>query len=201
VQTLSLSEIPLEDVLEITASVLEGGGILAYPTESYYALGVIATDPEAVRKLFAIKQRPGDKPLPVIVGNMTVLEGIVLSVPDRARNLMEKYWPGALTIIFKAGDAVAAQATGGTGTVAVRIPGASFALQMVQRISVPVTATSANMSSMPPASNAGMVRKYFGTELDLLIDGGDSPGGEPSTIVDATVSPCRIVRQGSLRLP
>ncbi len=180
--------------------VLEKGGIVAYATESFYALGVPATDEEALERLFGLKKRPAEKPLPVIIGDTMTLKSIVKDIPVRAGELMEKYWPGPLTIVFPAADAVPALLTAGTGKVAARIPGESTALFLARGLRLPLTATSANPSSQPPAETPGQVMDYFGDRVDLIIDTGRSPGGRPSTIIDVTVVPARILRAGSVRL-
>lgn len=184
------------------ASILLGkGGIIAYPTESFYALGVLATDETAVKKLFALKKRPADKPLPVIVGDMDTLLSIVKKVPPQAMDLIERYWPGPLTLLFEAQHNIPALLTGGTGKVAVRIPGKSIALDLVQFLNMPLTATSANPSAEQPAVTSEEVIKYFGDKVDLVIDAGKAPGGKPSTIIDVTVSPAKVLRRGSILFP
>ena len=180
--------------------ILERGGIVAYPTESFYALGVLATDEKALENLFLLKKRPAEKPLPLIVGDLDTLKTVVKRVPDRAVELMERYWPGPLTIIFEAADSMSDLLTGGTGRVAVRIPGESAALSLAREAGFPITATSANISSELPADNIDAVLNYFGNSIDLIIDGGRTPGGKPSTIVDATTGTLKILREGRIPL-
>lgn len=198
---LSFTGTSAEDIFEKASEILNSGGIVAYPTESFYALGVAALDECAARRLFELKRRPADKPLPVIVGDMTVLESIVRRVPTPARKLIKRFWPGPLTILFEAKDNVPILLTGGQGKVAVRVPGMSVALYLAAALKVPVTSTSANPSGSPPAVDAASVADYFGGDIDLIIDGGRTPGGKPSTIVDVTVDPPRILREGSIILP
>jgi L-threonylcarbamoyladenylate synthase len=178
--------------------VLKNGGIVAYSTESFYALGVLATNESAVRRLFELKQRSSDKPLPIIIGNSEMLPGIVKNVPYQARVLMEQFWPGPLTIIFKALDVLPVLLTGEGRNVAVRIPGDSAAFCIARTLEVPITATSANISSAPPADTPEAVINYFGSNIDLILDTGKSRGGRPSTIIDVTVNPPAILRQGSV---
>jgi L-threonylcarbamoyladenylate synthase len=121
-------------------------------------------------------------------------------IPDQAIALMKKFWPGPLTIILEARKELPLLITGEGKNVAVRIPGESAALQIAKSINVPITATSANLSSMPPAINAEEVLSYFGDNIDLILDGGQAPGGKPSTILDVTVTPVRILREGSIKL-
>jgi L-threonylcarbamoyladenylate synthase len=186
------------DTCTRTLEVLRNGGIIAYSTESFYALGVLATDELAVRRLFKLKNRSSDKPLPIIIGNSDMLPGIVKDVPYQARALMEQFWPGPLTIIFKALGVLPVMLTGEGRNVAVRVPGDSAALCIARTLEVPITATSANISSDPPANTTEAVINYFGNNVDLILDTGKSRGGWPSTIIDATVDPPAILRQGSV---
>jgi len=195
---LPYSDEYLDEIVKKSLNVLKEGGIIAYPTESFYALGVPATDENSVRKLFALKNRPEDKALPLIVGDRYTLITCVKEIPEQAEELMDRFWPGALTLIFEAKDHIPALLTGGTGKVAVRIPGDSVAFQFISELRLPITATSANPSSLPPPDSPEAVIAYFGERIDLLIDAGKTPGGKPSTIVDVTVSPPRVMRQGSI---
>ncbi len=197
---LSLAENSSEKTVTESLKILKKRGIVAYPTESFYALGVLATDESAVKKLYKLKKRPTEKPLPIIVGDMNTFEAIVKSIPAQAKNLMEKYWPGPLTIIFEAKCNMPELLTGGTGKVAVRIPGESAALDLARALQLPITATSANPSAKAPAEDVKTIIHYFGDNIDLIIDAGKAPGGKPSTIVDVTVTPLEVLREGSILL-
>lgn len=131
---------------------------------------------------------------------MVTLASLVKTVPERAVELMDRYWPGPLTIIFEAVDNISDLLTAGTGKVAVRVPGESVALRLAREVGFPITATSANISSEPPADNPDAVLNYFGERIDLIIDAGKTPGGKPSTIVDVTVDPLNVLREGSVLL-
>lgn len=197
---LSLYENPIEEVISEALQVLKKGGIVAYPTESFYGLGVIANDEAAVKKLYRLKKRPLEKAMPVIVGNNDVLKAIVKSIPPQAEKLMEKFWPGPLTMIFEAKDTLPQMLTGNKHRVAVRIPGNSFALYLARAANFPITATSANPSGKIPAQEPGEVIDYFGENIDLVVDGRKTPGGKPSTIIDVTVVPPIVLREGSVLL-
>lgn len=197
---LSLYENPLEEVITRALQVLKKGGIVAYPTESFYGLGVTANIESAVKRLYLLKKRPLDKPVPVIVGNNNVLMSIVKSVPLQAKKLMDKFWPGPLNIIFDSKNNLPVMLTGGREKVAVRIPGNSFALALARASDFPITATSANLSGMPPAQEPEEVANYFGDDIDLIVDCGKAPGGAPSTIIDTTVTPARVLREGSVSI-
>ncbi|HDH34132.1 MAG TPA: threonylcarbamoyl-AMP synthase [Nitrospirae bacterium] len=187
-------------IIADSLEIIKGGGIIAYPTESFYALGVLATNEKALGNLFLLKKRPIEKPLPLIVGGPEALATVVKTVPDRAIELMKRFWPGPLTIVFEAADNVSDLLTAGTGRVAVRVPGDSIALHLAREAGFPITATSANISSEPPADNADAVLDYFGDSIDLIIDVGKTPGGRPSTIVDVTTDTLKILREGSIIL-
>jgi len=195
---MSCSEEQKEDILLAAGRIIRNGGIVAYPTESFYALGAAADNAGAVTRLFLIKKRPPDKPIPLIIDSCKTLKSVVREIPEGAESLMSRYWPGPLTLIFRARDQILPQLTGGTGRVAVRVPGVSLALDLVRSIGAPVTATSANISGLPAASDAGHVRQYFGAAVDLVIDCGETPGGKASTIIDLTVEPFSILREGMI---
>jgi L-threonylcarbamoyladenylate synthase len=184
------------EAVKRSASALMLGGIVAFPTETFYGLGARYDHLSALERLYALKGRPHDKAMPLIIGDRRLLSLITTSVPTAAERLMDRFWPGPLTLILPAQKNLSVHITAGTGTVAVRIPGKSFALTLVSSLDFPITATSANISSRPPADAAEGVSGYFGNSLDLIIDCGKTPGTLPSTIVDATGSRPVIVRQG-----
>ena len=197
---LPFTEEDAKNIFKKSLHILRSGGIVAYPTESFYALGVLATNEAAIRKLFELKKRPVGKPLPIIVGDLDTLRSVAEDIPFSAEDLMKRFWPGPLTIIFKAKDSVPFLLTGGTGKVAVRIPGESAALHLAKALKLPITSTSANHSGEPPAEDSGSVINYFGNGTDLIIDAGKAPGGWPSTIIDVTVTPPKVLSEGSLTL-
>ncbi|MBI4710300.1 MAG: threonylcarbamoyl-AMP synthase [Nitrospirae bacterium] len=197
---LLLKENSLETVFKKALQALRDGGIIAYPTESFYALGVNAQKEEAVRRLYTLKKRPADKPVPLIIGGRAILKTLVKSIPPQAEGLMKNFWPGALTMVFDAAEGLPEGLTAGTGKMAVRIPGESFALSLAKAADFPITVTSANHSGSPPAENADEVIKYFADAVDLIIDAGKTPGGKPSTIIDVTVAPFKVLREGRVEV-
>lgn len=183
--------------------ILQCGDIVAYPTETFYALGVKFDMHDALRKLYELKKRPHEKAMPVIIGDRSLLSALVSAewlsnIPETARLLMDRFWPGPLTLLLPAKEDLSEYLTANTGMIGVRIPGESFAFQLAQRAGFPITATSANISGLPPAENADMVRGYFGDEVDFLIDGVQAPGGLPSTIVEVSGNNIRIIREGAI---
>jgi len=196
---MKISELCLAETVQKTVEILCAGGIVAYPTETFYALGVKFDMQESLRKLYTIKQRPLEKAMPLIIGYRELLPMITSSVNRSAVSLMDRFWSGPLTLIFPALANLSDYITAGTHTVAVRIPGESFALQLVKSAQFPLTATSANISGRPPARDAETVIEYFNDTIDLIIDGGKTPGGLPSTIVDVTGKTVRILREGVIK--
>jgi L-threonylcarbamoyladenylate synthase len=189
---------PDAQTLRRVAACLREGKTIAFPTETFYALGVSAYHEPAIQKVFAIKGRMFDKPLPLIIHGESMLEEIAVQIPECARSLMRAFWPGALTLVFKASAKIPSLLTASTGTVAVRDSSHPLARQLVMDARLPVTATSANVSGGSSCSSAGEVEHQIGDRVDMIIDGGPAPGGLPSTIVDLTVSPPRIVREGAI---
>jgi L-threonylcarbamoyladenylate synthase len=186
--------------LDEAAALLQAGGLVAFPTESFYGLGADALNPRAVARVFGVKRRPRDKPLLVLVASPTMAEALIAELPAGARELMARHWPGALTLVLKAATRVPGALTAGTGTVGVRMPGHPVALGLVQAAGFPITAPSANPSAEAAPTTALAVRRYFEGEVDLILDGGPTAGGPGSTIADCTVWPPRVLRQGAVRL-
>jgi L-threonylcarbamoyladenylate synthase len=196
---LRLNEENVTHALHRAVDILMEGGIVAYPTETFYGLGVKFDRENSLEKLHKIKQRPHDKALPVIIGSRELLVHLVSSINDKAVCLMNRFWPGPLTLVMFAKEDLSVFITGGTHTVAVRIPGESFALRLAECARFPITATSANLSGRPPALDAETIDKYFGDKVDLIIDGGHSKGTLPSTIVDVTGENIHMVREGTIK--
>jgi L-threonylcarbamoyladenylate synthase len=189
-----------EDVLEKSVDVLKNGGTVAFPTETFYGLGVACTNEDALKRLYEIKKRPLEKALPLIIGTVEELDLIAVDIPVEATRLMERYWPGPLTIVLTAAEGLSRYLTAGTDKIAVRMPGESFALSLARKAGFPITATSANPSGIPPARDAMKVISFFGEDIDLVVDGGKSPGGMPSTIVEIIDRKVKILRPGKLRI-
>jgi L-threonylcarbamoyladenylate synthase len=186
-------------VVTEASNVLSSSGIVGFPTETFYGLGVRHDDPTAIARLFALKGRPTVKAVPLIIGSLDILDTLVQDVSPEAEALIKAHWPGPLTLVFNASTGLH-PLIAPKGKVAVRIPGESFALTLARAFNAAITATSANPSGQPAAANASAVSRYFPSGVDLLIDGGSTPGGLPSTIVDTTVSPPSILRIGACRL-
>ena len=181
------------------AAVLEAGGVVAFPTETFYGLGVAALDAAAVRRLFALKGRPESRPILVLVDDPARIERFALLTAS-ARELIARHWPGALTLVLPARPVVPAELTAGTGTIGVRQPGHPVARALAAALAAPVTAPSANLTGAAPPTSAADVLAVFDGQIDLVLDAGPSPGGAPSTVLDVTVDPPRVVREGAVRV-
>jgi L-threonylcarbamoyladenylate synthase len=190
---------PDSAMLARAARVLAAGGVAAFPTETFYGLGAAALDTSAVRRIFALKGRPANNPLLVIVDGVAMAETIA-EIPDRARPLIARHWPGALTLVFRARAIVPVEIGAGTGTVGVRWSPHPVARGLAAALGAPVTAPSANPSGAPPAASAAEVLRDFGAAIDLVIDAGPTRGGAPSTVVDVTIDPPRVIRAGAVTL-
>lgn len=189
---------PDERALGEAVRVLRAGGLVAFPTESFYGLGAAALDPRAVRRVFEAKGRPASMPLLVVIDAPAMLAGIVAEVPERARALMARHWPGPLTLVFRAAPGVPPEVTAGTGTIGVRVPAHVVPRRLAARLGMPVTAPSANPTGGAPPTTAAAVQALLGEVVDLVLDGGPTAGGAPSTVVDVTVDPPRVIRQGAV---
>src|SRR2546428_1722748 len=189
---------PDERVLADAARIWRAGGLVAFPTETFYGLGAAALDPRAARRVFQVKGRPMSMPLLVLVDSREMVTRVAAAIPERARALMDRHWPGALTLVLHAAPGVPAAVTAGTATVGVRLPAHGVARALAAALGAPGTAPSANPTGAAPPTTAAAVLARFGDTLDLVLDGGPTPGGAPSTVVDVTVDPPRVIRQGAV---
>lgn len=186
-------------IQEITA-LLKEGGIIAYPTETIYGLGVDALNERAIKRLFEIKLRALDKPVSVLVRDTQMLSRVVSRVPAIARPLMEEYWPGPVTIIFPASEGIPPTLTGQTGTIGVRISSHPFVRHLFNFFDSPLTSTSANISGGRSLIEPEDILRTFGNLIDLVIDMSEFVEGEGSTLVDVTGVRPRIVREGAVEI-
>ncbi len=194
-----------EDVINKEAiaragKILKDGGLVAFPTETVYGLGGNAMDPTASMKIYAAKGRPSDNPLIVHIAEMKSLEKIVTNIPEKARILAEKYWPGPLTMILQKAEIVPMETTGGLNTVAVRFPSDKIAQELIRAAGGYVAAPSANTSGRPSPTTAEHVREDLGTVIDMILDGGPVGIGLESTIVDFTEEIPIVLRPGYISL-
>ncbi|MDO9531888.1 MAG: L-threonylcarbamoyladenylate synthase [Deltaproteobacteria bacterium] len=179
-------------------AVLQRHGIIAVPTETFYGLAVNPFLEEALARLFTLKDRDPGKPVLLLVDGPEMLNQVAREVPGLARRLMEKFWPGPLSIIFPSLPHLDRRLTGGTGTIAVRQPLQALTCRLIAALGFPITGTSANRAGGRPGIRAEEVAREFGDHLDLILEAGPCPGGLPSTIVDVTGALPRLVRAGAI---
>jgi L-threonylcarbamoyladenylate synthase len=183
-------------VMRSAGAVVEAGGLVAFPTESFYGLGADALDGDAIARVFEVKGRPETKPLLVLVDSLDMVGRLAARIGAGAQALMRRHWPGPLTLVLEASASVPTALTAGTGTVGVRMPGHAVARALVRAAARPITAPSANPSAAPPPRTAAAVRGYFDGRVEMILDGGTTAGGAGSTVADCTSWPPRILRQG-----
>jgi L-threonylcarbamoyladenylate synthase len=187
----------LQAQIQQAAELIKTGGIAAFPTETVYGIGANALDAAAVAKIFVIKGRPPQNPLIMHVGGLAQLNRSVREIPPSAQILIERFWPGPLTLVFHKNEHVPDIVTAGLDTVAVRMPAHPVALELIRQSGVPLAAPSANPSGMPSSTHHSHVQAYFGGDL-FVIEGGDCPIGVESTVLYIHSDPPRILRQGGL---
>lgn len=191
---LKMQEIEIAQI----RAILEKDGIIIYPTETLYGIGARYDRENLLKKIYEMKKRPKEKTFPLIA-DFKHLRMIADFIPETAQKLMDRYWPGPLTILLPAKAGMPDELVK-DGKVAVRVPGESFALQLIKELPFPITATSANISGFPPAKTIQDVLNYFQNEkIEIIIDGGQLPG-TPSTIIDATFTPPKILRKGAIEI-
>lgn len=180
----------------VVARTVARGGVVGLPTETYYGLGVNPFDPQAVDRLLRIKGRPDGKPILLLIGAREQLSLLTETITPAATILMDAFWPGPLTILFPARSSLPANLTAGSGTVGIRLTSCD-SLREILKQAGPLTGTSANRSGAPPVTTATAVLEGLGSNIDLVIDAGPTPGGPPSTVIDARES-VRVIREGAV---
>ncbi len=186
------------DIIEQAESCLQEGGVLVIPTDSYYALAVSVFQPAGLKKLHAIKGDRDHKPFPVLIGDLSQLDQLVEDVPEIAQKLMHQFWPGLLTLVLKAKPHLSASLVSDMGAIGVRQPNDTRVCELLRQTG-PVTGTSANRSEQPPAQSTLEVQQNLGSEVDLILDGGVTPGAQPSTVLQVEPE-LRILRKGKIPL-
>ncbi len=204
-ETNKLSEVPLVNTILLSADkegiskaakVIAAGGLVAFPTETVYGLGGNALEADASQRIYAAKGRPSDNPLIVHIASTDSVYELASNVPEKAKMLMEAFWPGPLTIILPKADIVPDETTGGLKTVAIRMPSHPAALSLIQESGVYIAAPSANLSGKPSPTTAQHVADDLTGRIDVILDGGPVGIGIESTIVDLTEDIPTILRPG-----
>jgi L-threonylcarbamoyladenylate synthase len=178
--------------------VVRAGGVVVYPTDTFYGLGADPKNAAAVGKLFSIKGRQADQPILLLIKDASEARDWASEINPAAERLMKKFWPGPLTLVFKAKPKVMAELTGGAGTIGLRVPGNALTRQLLAFLGAALTATSANISGRPSPCTAQEASDVIGGMVDLVLDGGRTAGGKASTVVDVSAGRPRVIREGAI---
>ncbi|MBN2516790.1 MAG: threonylcarbamoyl-AMP synthase [Deltaproteobacteria bacterium] len=187
---------PDQSLIAEVGSILKKGGVIAFPTETFYGLGTDGDNEEAIEKIYTIKGRSFDKPIPIIIGQRRYINKYANSIPKAGKKLMDRFWPGGLTLLLPVSPHIPRKLTAGSGKIGIRLSSNMIATGLANTLSGALTATSANISGEKECSTVYEVVGSLGDTIDLYIDGGRTPGGKGSTIVDVTVDPPVIIRKG-----
>lgn len=182
------------------ANVIIKGGLVVFPTETVYALGGDALNPKACAKIFEVKKRPLNKPLIILIAKKKDIYNLSLDIPKIALKLIQKFWPGPLTLVLKKSELVPDVVTANLTTVGIRMPGSKIALSLIREVGKPVASSSANLSGFISPVNAQDVLDNLCGKIDMIIDGGDTEIGIESTILDLTCHPFYMLRQGAISI-
>ena len=182
---------------ERAAEVLRGGGLVVYPTETFYGLGALLASAQAVARLALAKLRPEGKPLPLVAADLAMARTVAAAFPPLAERLAARFWPGPLTLVVPAAPGLPPEVTG-DGTVGVRVPGSALARDLSRLAGGPLTSTSANLSGGPPVTRPGDLDPGLLSRVEAVLDGGTVPGGLPSTVVALEAGGPRLLRPGAV---
>lgn len=186
------------DSLSEALKILHASGLVAFPTDTVYGLGALALEPQSIEQLYQVKGREAAKAIPILLGSPGELEKVAVEIPEDARRLAERFWPGPLTIVVPRHPGLPENLSP-LPTIGVRMPDHPAALTLLRQAG-PLAVTSANLSGQPSASTAQEVLAQLAGRIPLILDGGRTPGGVPSTVVDCTTSDLVILRQGPISL-
>src|SRR5687767_12969806 len=187
-----------EDTLPRALAVLSAGGLVAFPTDTVYGVGALAFDGKAIESIYAAKDRPVEKAIPILLSDLRELEKVAIDIPEVALKLASRFWPGPLTILIpKRADLP--ESVSASATVGVRVPDHEIARALL-RVAGPMAVTSANISGKQSPISAEEVQRQLGGRIPLIVDGGKTPGGIPSTLVDCTTPELKILREGPIQL-
>jgi L-threonylcarbamoyladenylate synthase len=186
------------ELLGETGLILRRGGVVIYPTDTVYGIGGLISSTDSLERIFSLKKRPLNLALPVIIAEYEDLAAVASYVPEEARRLMQRFWPGALTIVLPAREGLSPILLSGKKSVGVRMPGSNFCRDMIRSAGGPLVSTSANPSGEPPANDVRSIPHSLTESVDLVIDGGALLSGNPSTVVDLSLGNPVIRRLGSI---
>ncbi len=189
---------PQPDIIIKAAEVIKKGGIVAFPTRCLYGVGADAFNVDAVERIFRIKQRSYQNPILVLISKKEDLDRIVQYVPPAASKIMDRFWPGKVTIVFEAKNSLPAVLTAGTGKIGVRLCGHPVASALISAVKSPITGTSANLAGNAGCSKISDMDSQLADRLDLVLDAGVLKGGAGSTVADVTTDIPMILREGAV---
>jgi L-threonylcarbamoyladenylate synthase len=189
---------PRHDQIAATSRIIKNGGVIVFPTQHLYGLGADAMNVEAVDRVFEIKHRPYHKPLLVLIPDQKDLTRLVQHISPAAKRMMECFWPGAITLVFKAKDTLPVNLMADTGKIGIRMPEHPVALALSKAVGGPFTATSANITGESGCSTVSDIDPRITDNVDLILDAGTLKGGIGSTVVDVTADPPKILREGAI---
>ncbi|MGH2548188.1 MAG: L-threonylcarbamoyladenylate synthase [Thermomicrobiales bacterium] len=184
--------------VEWAAEAIVNGGVIAIPTDTVYGLAASHTIGDALDRIFLIKGRPVDRTLPILVSSIDALARVSDHFDERIARLLDELWPGPLTVALPARRGLLPHLVARDGTIGARMPNHPLALEIIEKAGGAIACTSANRSGEPPATSASMVAASVGTAVDLTIDGGQAPGGVPSTVITISGENLTVVREGAL---
>ena len=192
------SGVALQDQIQTAVDLLKRGGVVAIPTDTLYGLAADPLDEDAVRRIFRLKGRPAGNPIPLLLSDPEDLHRWAARIPESARRLTDRLWPGPLTLVLRRSDEVPDVVTGGGDTVGLRVPDHTVPRSISRLLGAPLTGTSANRSGSPGLSTAHAVRCELSGEVDFVVDGVSGQDGRPSTVVDLSGDRPRILRRGAV---
>jgi L-threonylcarbamoyladenylate synthase len=191
---------PQQHLLQEAVDIILGGGLIAFPTDTTYGLGVNPFDDKAVKRVFELKQRDPKKALIILISDKQQIDQLAVDISPTALKLIEQFWPGPLTLIFKTSAEIASFKIGESSKIGIRLPQSPIAQALIQLAKIPVTASSANPSGQPSSLTAQQVLHYFGKQVDFVIDGGPASSQRESTVLDVTTDPPKLIRAGAISL-
>ncbi len=189
---------PSSDLIKKAADIITSGGVVIFPTRYLYGLGADALNPDAVERVYQIKQRSPTKPLLILAKQPESLDQLVQHIPENARQLMNRFWPGEITLVFEAKESLPQNLTSGTGKIGIRLPQHPTAIELINTVQNPITATSANLAGSDGCFRTADLNPLIADNVDFILDAGTLKGGLGSTIVDVTLNPPVILREGAV---
>jgi L-threonylcarbamoyladenylate synthase len=188
------------DAVRQAVALLRAGQVVAFPTDTVYGVGAQAFDEVAVGRLYAVKDRPSNKAIPVLVADVADLSRLVRGVSDIVTRLAAQFWPGGLTLVLPAAAGLPVILTAGGDSVAVRCPAHTTPLALIRSLGAPIATTSANLSEQPAPKSADQVVEQLSGRVPLILDGGECAAGVPSTLLDLSTDPPRVLRAGAVSI-